>query len=106
MQLVLYIADFAINLAAPYTMVEWLDQLGERLALNRDEFQHDQKGDQARVGEPVVAEKEMAGVFATKDGIDVAHFCFDIGMPYATAHSRAAQFVDEFRHALRDDQVV
>src|SRR2546425_5595079 len=103
MQLALYIAYPGVDLAAAYTTIQRLQQLGEWLALHRNEFQREQKSNQTRIGIPVVAEVEMARVLTSKDGIRPAHFCLNIGMPHASAHSLATQSIDQFGHAFGDN---
>src|SRR5258708_29872189 len=105
-QLALDIVDMGVDLPTADPRIQRLDQFGERLVFHREQFQDEQEGDQARIGEPVVAEVEMPGMFAAEDGIVLAHLCFDIGMPYARAVGLPPVPLNQRRHAPGEDHLV
>ena len=106
LQFALHVIDRAVDLPTSRAFVKRLEQFGERLALDGNQFQRDQEGDQAGVGKPVIAEVEMAGMFATKDSVQSPHLGLDVGVSHTRAYCISAHFLDQFRHALRDNQVI
>src|SRR5579859_7007350 len=78
LQLARYVLDTSVDLTTSHPLIERLEQFGERFVLDGDQFQHDEQGDQAGVGEPVVAEVEVAGMLAAVNGVQAAHLGFNI----------------------------
>ena len=100
------VLDVRVDLAAAHARAQPFEHLGDRLALFRDHLEHDHERDQARVGVPVVAEVEVAGVLAAEDGVVLAHLRLDEGVADARADAAATHALDQLGHASGDDQVV
>ena len=68
------IADLGVDLAGDEVLgAELRHQFSEAAALDREQLQHQQGRDRARVGVPEVAEVVVAGDLAAEDGVLLAH---------------------------------
>ena len=69
-------------------------------------LEHDEGGDGAGVGPPVVAEVVVRRVLAAERGAGLGHDRLDVAVADTGAHRGAAVLADDLGHGLRADQVV
>ncbi len=100
------IVDPGVDLAALHVALERLAQLRERNAGAAELLEHEQRGDRAGVGAPVVAEVVVRGVLAAEDRAGLGHDLLDERVADARAHRNAAVLADDLGHRVRADEVV
>ena len=100
------VGDGEVDLAGGFVALIVGHQVRQRSVLLAERGKHVQRGQHAGVRTPEVAEVVVRGMLAAENRAGLGHQPFDVGMPDAGAHRRAAALSDQFGNRPGRDQVV
>ena len=91
------VGHLGVDLARVGVALERREHGGERLAALAEQLEHEERGDDARVGPEVVAVVVVARVLAAEDGAGLGHHLLDEGVAHPGADRRAPHLGDRPR---------
>src|SRR5271166_3222261 len=100
------VGHFRVDLAATKARIDRRQEIRDGFATFTDHFQNYQQSNQTRVRIPVVTEIKVPRVFATEDGIVLAHLGFYKRVPHSCTDCVTAPSYNHFWYAPRTDKVV